>query len=109
HRCNDNQDMFPVLCRQASLVFPSAAPQEGCINTPFQEEPLMRCLRSVAIAVLCILGGGILFAAQEPPAKNPLEGNSDAIRGGMGLYRARCADCHGMDARGVRAPDITQV
>ena len=69
----------------------------------------MRCLRSVAIAVLCILGGGILFAAQEPPAKNPLEGNSDAIRGGMGLYRARCADCHGMDARGVRAPDITQV
>ena len=27
----------------------------------------------------------------------------------MGLFRARCADCHGMDARGVRAPDITQV
>ena len=27
----------------------------------------------------------------------------------MGLFRARCADCHGMDARGVRGPDITQV
>src|SRR5205809_509567 len=37
------------------------------------------------------------------------EENPDAIRGGMGLYRSRCADCHGMDARGVRAPDITQV
>jgi len=69
----------------------------------------MRCKRSVlTIAVMCAAGVN-LFAAQDPPAKNPLEGNADAIRGGMGLYRARCADCHGMDARGVRAPDITQV
>jgi putative heme-binding domain-containing protein len=27
----------------------------------------------------------------------------------MGQFRVRCADCHGMDATGVRAPDITQV
>src|SRR5437660_4046538 len=60
------------------------------------------------VVVLCVIGRS-LVAAQNPAAKNPLEGNSDAIRGGMGLYRARCADCHGMDARGVRAPDITQV
>ena len=53
--------------------------------------------------------GGRLLAAQDLPAKNPLEGNPDAIRGGMGLFRGRCADCHGMDARGVRGPDITQV
>jgi putative heme-binding domain-containing protein len=43
------------------------------------------------------------------PAKNPLEGNSDAIKYGMGLFRSRCADCHGVDARGVRSPDLTQV
>ena len=60
------------------------------------------------VVVLCVIGSS-LVAAQDTAAKNPLEGNSDAIRGGMGLYRARCADCHGMDARGVRAPDITQV
>ena len=41
--------------------------------------------------------------------KNPLEGDTAAIQAGMGLFRARCADCHGMDARGVRGPDITQV
>jgi putative heme-binding domain-containing protein len=58
--------------------------------------------------MLCVVGGA-RFAAQDPPAKNPLEGNPDAIRAGMGLYRARCADCHGMDARGSRAPDITLV
>ena len=47
--------------------------------------------------------------AQKPPLKNPYEGNADAIRNGMGYYRSRCADCHGIDARGVRAPDLTQV
>ena len=65
--------------------------------------------RSVlAVAMIWAVSGG-WFAAQEPPAKNPFEGNPDAIQTGMGLFRARCAECHGMDARGVRGPDITQV
>lgn len=65
-------------------------------------------LRLPLIAAACLLGGAV-FAAQDPPAKNPFEGNADAIRTGMGLFRARCAECHGMDARGVRGPDITQI
>jgi putative heme-binding domain-containing protein len=52
---------------------------------------------------------GAWVSAQAPAAKNPLEGDAAAIRSGMGLFRARCADCHGMDAHGVRGPDITQV
>ena len=44
-----------------------------------------------------------------PAEKNPLQGDADAIRAGMGQFRVRCADCHGMDATGVRGPDITQV
>jgi cytochrome c oxidase cbb3-type subunit III len=48
-------------------------------------------------------------SAQNASSGNPLGGNADAIRFGTALYRARCADCHGMDARGVRAPDLTQV
>jgi len=46
---------------------------------------------------------------QTTPPNNPLEGNPDAILAGMGGYRVRCADCHGLDGRGVRGPDITQV
>src|SRR5436190_6417797 len=69
----------------------------------------MRWIFSVLTVTVVCAAAVSLSAAQDPPAKNPLEGNADAIRGGMGLYRARCADCHGMDARGVRAPDITQV
>jgi putative heme-binding domain-containing protein len=62
--------------------------------------------RFVALAVAVALGS---VAAAQTAGKNPLEGNADAIRAGMGLFRARCADCHGIDARGVRGPDITQV
>jgi putative heme-binding domain-containing protein len=47
--------------------------------------------------------------ARERPAKNPYEGNEEAIRSGMGFFRRTCADCHGMDARGYRAPDLTEV
>src|SRR5438874_13101289 len=62
----------------------------------------------VTVAMFFVVGGGPL-AAQDLPAKNPVEGNPDAIKYGMGLFRSRCADCHGMDARGIRGPDITQV
>src|SRR2546422_290917 len=69
----------------------------------------MKWTRSVLIAAVLYATGGSLLAAQDAPAKNPLEGNSDAIRGGMGLFRARGGVCRGRAARGVGAPDITQV
>jgi putative heme-binding domain-containing protein len=62
------------------------------------------------LATLVIVGGTLATAnAQAPAGKNPLEGDPEAIRTGMGVFRQRCADCHGTDARGVRGPDITQI
>ena len=69
----------------------------------------MTWTRSALTAAVLYGLGGVLVAAQNPPAGNPVGGNPDAIRAGMGLFRGRCADCHGMDARGVRGPDITQI
>jgi alcohol dehydrogenase (cytochrome c) len=66
-------------------------------------------LAAIAVAVTCCAGGALVRAQSEPPANNPLAGNPDAIQAGMGMFRSRCADCHGMDARGVRGPDLTQV
>jgi putative heme-binding domain-containing protein len=70
----------------------------------------------LSTVALVVLGVGYVTAQDlfvrlpaDPPAKNPLEGNADAITAGMGAYRQRCADCHGVDARGIRSPDITQV
>ena len=65
------------------------------------------CGAFTAAWLMGVFGAGP--AAQAPVVRNPLEGNPDAIRNGMGYYRSRCADCHGIDARGVRAPDLTQV
>ena len=70
-----------------------------------------------AALTLVILGAAQAAAQQDLylripadlPSKNPLEGDAEAIRAGMGAYRVRCADCHGMDAQGIRGPDITQV
>jgi cytochrome c oxidase cbb3-type subunit 3 len=51
----------------------------------------------------------VVVVQNAPAEKNPLEANKEAIQAGMGQFRVRCADCHGMDATGVRGPDITQV
>ena len=78
----------------------------------------MKWTSSVLAAALAL--AAVSLQAQPPPdavprlpenlpTKNPLEGDPEAIRAGMGQYRGRCADCHGIDARGVRGPDLTQV
>jgi putative heme-binding domain-containing protein len=53
-------------------------------------------------------------APQAPPAvsparNNPHLGNKESIRSGLALYRVRCADCHGLDAKGYRGPDLTAI
>src|SRR5688572_27662963 len=65
--------------------------------------------RSFSAVVVTWTLTGVVLPAQTAPAKNPFEGNPEAILAGMGGYRVRCADCHGTDGRGVRGPDITQV
>jgi putative heme-binding domain-containing protein len=45
--------------------------------------------------------------AQPVPARNPLEGNAQAITNGAAMFRNRCAGCHGPDARGYLGPDLT--
>ena len=65
--------------------------------------------RAICVVVGWCLAASSWAGAQGQAGKNPYEGDTSAIKTGMGLFRARCADCHGIDARGVRGPDITQV
>lgn len=60
------------------------------------------------LSVSQVVAQDVLVTITSNPT-NPLEGDAEAIKAGMGAYRVRCADCHGMDARGIRSPDITQV
>ena len=40
--------------------------------------------------------------------RNPFESDEVAIRTGAALFAARCALCHGPDAKGSLGPDLTQ-
>jgi cytochrome c oxidase cbb3-type subunit 3 len=66
------------------------------------------------ILIVIALGAGPVAHAQdqaargEPrPTKNPLEGNAQAISNGSAMFRNRCSGCHGPDAHGYLAPDLT--
>jgi cytochrome c oxidase cbb3-type subunit 3 len=45
--------------------------------------------------------------AQTRDLKNPVEGQPKAIEQGEYVYKRACSLCHGLDARGYRAPDLT--
>ena len=70
--------------------------------------------RSALSLTFVFLACGAFLAAQKPsdtlpPGKNPHLKEKASIRSGQTLYRVRCGDCHGLDARGYRGPDLTAV
>src|SRR6476469_114768 len=72
--------------------------------------------RTAVLAMAIGLAGSAAPVAQQReaarearPAKNPLEGNAQAISNGGAMFRNRCAGCHGPDARGYVGPDLTGV
>jgi putative heme-binding domain-containing protein len=72
---------------------------------------MTRARSRVGLALVFAITGGLALAQEQrsetlPPGKNPHLGNKESIRGGMALYRVRCADCHGLDASGYRGPDL---
>jgi putative heme-binding domain-containing protein len=70
---------------------------------------------TVAPVLLLLVSGGLLLGQERersnthPPGGNPHLRDQVSIRNGMVLYRVRCGDCHGLDARGYRGPDLTAV
>ena len=50
----------------------------------------------------------VLFAGlAQGPARNPRESDPNAIRTGTARFQSSCAECHGIDAKGVFGPDLT--
>jgi putative heme-binding domain-containing protein len=47
--------------------------------------------------------------AQDRQAGNPREPDAAPVRAGQGLFRERCAECHGADAKGVQGHDLTRL
>lgn len=58
-------------------------------------------------AVAWAVALGALVAAQAPPGQSARD---DAqVRTGAGLFRERCAECHGADGKGVAGHDLTRL
>ena len=70
---------------------------------------------ALTASVASYFGLMALNATAQAPApkpaitKNPREGDPQAIRLGTARFELVCAECHGMDAKGVFGPDLTTV
>jgi len=81
----------------------------------------------LALAVLLLFVGGLLFAHANKPwpapekakkRKNPVAATEESLRRGAGLYRSQCEICHGHEGKGdgpwveklpVKPADLTDV
>src|SRR4029077_4847472 len=102
-------DCRPAISRTCRRAAPSGCSPSSEKTT--QGEQMMRTRFIMLPTFVCLVTGGVLLA-QGPPEKNPAAnnphlGNAQSIRSGMALFRIGCADCHGLDARGYRGPDLT--
>ena len=59
--------------------------------------------------LVTLLTAGARVTAQAPVEKNPFQPTPEALQEGMAAFRANCAYCHGIDARGARGPDLTGI
>src|SRR5437870_11567806 len=57
----------------------------------------------------CVLALGSVLFSGGGQATTPRSADPAAIQAGGALFRERCADCHGADAKGVRGPDLTRL
>jgi len=55
--------------------------------------------KALGLLVVAVAARVVMLAAQTP--------NQDEVTRGRGLFQTRCADCHGIDAKGVHGPDLT--
>jgi putative heme-binding domain-containing protein len=62
-------------------------------------------MKHVAAAALIL---ACLYTSANAEQRNPFESDEVAIRTGSQLFAARCADCHGPDAKGRLGPDLTR-
>lgn len=68
--------------------------------------------RMATAVVMMLIPSAMILAQAQPESqtlKNPFQSTPDVIDEGMAAYRANCAYCHGMDARGARGPNLTGV
>jgi mono/diheme cytochrome c family protein len=62
---------------------------------------------SILLLAVFLLASAVPARLAQDRPENPRQGDPVAIRAGTTFFQARCASCHGIDARGVVGPDLT--
>ena len=83
------------------------SPESQCARLPGLSSNVPMHIRAFICAFLLVCLFAIGADAQDGP--NPGQQNAGAIASGGTLYRARCAECHGADAKGVAGHDLTRL
>jgi putative heme-binding domain-containing protein len=67
-------------------------------------------MKKMALAVGSMVAlAATATVAQDRSLGNPRSGDPAAVRVGTALFRERCAECHGTDAKGVAGHDLTRL
>jgi putative heme-binding domain-containing protein len=68
----------------------------------------------LALGTMVLVSAGVTIdqgvaRAQDRAPGNPRDADPAAVRAGGALFRERCAECHGSDAKGVQGHDLTRL
>jgi putative heme-binding domain-containing protein len=63
---------------------------------------------AAGLVVAVLLNPGLIRARDRSVANSP-QADAATVRTGAGLFRERCAECHGSDAKGVPGHDLTRL
>src|ERR1700687_4469347 len=63
---------------------------------------------TVAIGAMAVAAAAVTVA-QDRTIGDRRSGDPAAVRAGTALFRERCAECHGADAKGVAGHDLTRL
>jgi putative heme-binding domain-containing protein len=67
-----------------------------------------------ALGIMVLMSASVIIAqgvpsAQDRAAGTPQDADQAAVRTGGALFRERCAECHGSDAKGITGHDLTRL
>ena len=66
-------------------------------------------ITTITLAIGALAVAAAAAAPQDRAAGNPGGGDPATLRAGTALFRERCTECHGADAKGVAGHDLTRL
>jgi putative heme-binding domain-containing protein len=70
---------------------------------------ITKVAQALTPGMMVLIFAGVSLTAQDRTPGSTGQDNAAAVRAGGALFRERCAECHGSDAKGVAGHDLTRL